>query len=400
MRRSQCTVSAWHVQQLFANILTPILGRWDNGRRCTLDAVLAVLAFAASRLVSLHDACLRLANAPDSDTVFARLHHQLTSADELDRRVRRELARQLPRALRRGRWRIAIDTTLIPYHGLPFRDPSEIYRGQPKSGTTHFHAYATAYVVRDGRRFTLAMLWVNKGTPAEDVVRTLRRRVVAAGVNPRLFLLDRGFNTAGVVRYLHAARQPFIMPQAVHGKAPKDGQLCGLRAIRAHHPTGWTTYTWKPNRQRRVTVDLCVLRRRRRDRRGHRSFLYACWGVRLTPRSVYQVYRRRFGVETSYRQMNQARIRTTTRRPIVRLLFVAVALLLRNLWASLHWSWLAHRRRGGRRLRLERLRFRTMTIWLAHLAEQLFDYDDQTVAEHPHLEELAIPIPETHNRNY
>ena len=41
MRQSQCTVSAWHVQQLFANLLTPILGRWDNGRCCTLDAVLA-----------------------------------------------------------------------------------------------------------------------------------------------------------------------------------------------------------------------------------------------------------------------------------------------------------------------------------------------------------------------
>jgi putative transposase len=383
-------LSAAHVQQLFADLLTPVLGTWHNARRCTLQAVLAVLAFAAARLSSLHDACCRLANAPDSDTVLDRLHRQLLSADELDHRVRRALADQLPRALRRGRWRIAIDTTLIPYHGQPFCDPSEIYRGQPKSGTTHFHAYATAYVVKEGRRFTLAVLWVRKGTPAEDVLATLRRRVSAAGVKPRLFLLDRGFNTAGVVRYLQAARQPFIMPQAVHGKAPKDGQLRGLRAIRARHPTGWTTYSWKPPGQRRVTVALCVLRRRRRDRRGHRAFLYACWGVRLQPQSVYQVYRLRFGIETSYRQMNQARIRTSTRRPIVRLLFVAVALLLRNLWARLHWLWLASRRRGGRRLRLERLRFRTLTLWLAHVAEQHFGYLDQTAAEHPPLEDLAI----------
>lgn len=372
-----------------------MLGTWDNARRCTLQAVLAVLAYAAARLSSLHDACRRLAGAPDSDTVLGRLHRQLTSSDELDARVRRALAGQLPRALRRGRWRVAVDTTLIPYHGLPFLDPSEVYRGQPKSGTTHFHAYATAYVVHRGRRFTLALLGVPKGTPAEDVVATLRRRVVAAGVRPRLFLLDRGFNTAGVVRYLQAARQPFIMPQAVRGKAPKDGVLRGLRAIRAKHPTGWTTYTWKPSGRRRVTVELCVLRRRRRDRRGHRSFLYACWGVRMHPRSVYQVYRLRFGVETSYRQMNQARIRTSTRRPALRLLFVAAALLLRNLWALLHWSWLASRRRGGRRLRLERLRFRTLTLRLAHLAEQLFGYHDQTDAEHPPLEGLAIPQPRT-----
>src|SRR5215204_2977020 len=150
MRQPQCTLTAPHVQQLFADLLTPVLGTWNNARRCTLQAVLAVLAYAAARLCSLHDACLRLANAPDSDTVLDRLHRQLLSADELDRRVRRALASQLPRALRRGRWRIAIDTTLIPYHGLPFLDLSEIYRGQAKSGTTHFHAYATAYVVREG----------------------------------------------------------------------------------------------------------------------------------------------------------------------------------------------------------------------------------------------------------
>ncbi|HUR53740.1 MAG TPA: hypothetical protein VMZ71_06395 [Gemmataceae bacterium] len=74
-------------------------------------------------------------------------------------------------------------------------------------------------------------------------------------------------------------------------------------------------------------------RRRRRSRHGHRAFLYACWGVRLDARSGYRVYRTRFGIETSYRQMNQLRVRTTTRNPALRLLFVAVALILRNLWA-------------------------------------------------------------------
>jgi len=386
MRQPQYTVTAAEMQHLVTQLLSPILGSWDEARRCSVAAVIAVLSFAAARMTSLFDACHRLANAPDSDTILGWLRRQLPTPEDLDHRVRSALTCQLVRALRRGRWIIALDTTLIPYHGRPFRDPAEVYRGQPKSGTTHFHAYATAYVVRAGCRFTLAILWVQKDTALDAVVRTLRRRVVAAGVKPRLFLLDRGFNTAGVVRYLQAARQPFIMPQAVHGKTPRTGVLRGLRAIRAQHPTGWTRYTWKPVGQRRVSVALCVLRRRRRDRRGHRTFLYACWGVQREPRSVYRVYRLRFGIETSYRQMNQARIRTTTRRPTLRLLFVAVALLLRNLWAWLHWVWLATRRRGGRRLRLERLRFRTLLLWLLHLAEAWFGYLDQTAAEHPPLE--------------
>lgn len=224
---------------------------------------------------------------------------------------------------------------------------------------------------------------MDNGTPMGHVTRELRRRVIAMGIEVKLLLLDRGFNNAGVVRYLQAARQPFITPQAVHGKAPEGGVLTGLRAIRAGHPTGWTRYSWKPNRQKRVSVDLCVLRRRRVDRRGHRTFLYACWGVRRTPGNVYGVYRLRFGVETSYRQMNQLRIRTCTRNPSLRLLFVAVALLLRNLWAWLHWAVLAQPRQGGRRVRLQRLRLRAMANWLLHLSEQMLGWLDQTLADHP-----------------
>ena len=132
-----------------------------------------------------------------------------------------------------------------------------------------------------------------------------------------------------------------------------------------------------------MSVDLCVLRRRRVDRRGNRAFLYACGGVRRTPGSVYRLYRLRFGVETSYRQMHQVRIRTGTRNPALRLLFVAVALRLRNLWAWLHGVVLAAPRRGGRRVRLERLRLRAMVNSLLRLAERMLGWSDDVPADHP-----------------
>jgi hypothetical protein len=66
-----------------------------------------------------------------------------------------------------------------------------------------------------------------------------------------------------------------------------------------------------------------------------------------------------------------------------------VALRLRHLWAWLHWTALARRRRGGRRLQLERLRFATLLLWLAHLAEQAFGYRDRTAAEAPPIDNLT-----------
>jgi putative transposase len=147
-----------------------------------------------------------------------------------------------------------------------------------------------------------------------------------------------------------------------------------------------------------VTVDLCVCRRR--DRRGHACFLYACGRVRATPAWIKTPYRRRFGIETSYRQMNRARVRTTTRRPALRLLFVGVALLLRNLWAWLHWTALARRRCGGRRVGLAKLRFATMLLWLAHRAEAAFGFCDWIDAEAPPDDDLTDEPPDDANRNY
>ena len=310
----------------------------------------------------------------------------MVDRDTLDRRVRGVLAASRPRALRHGCWAVAVGTTHIPYHGRPLDDEDELFRSQAKGGTTRSHAYATAFATRNGLRFTRAILPVRGHTPMHEVVRELRRRVAAAGVRVRRLLLDRGFDTAGVVRYLQAARPRFVMPQVVHGKKPRSGILKGLRLIRATHPTGWTTYTWTPAQQRAVTVDLCVVRRRRKRRHGHRAFLYACGGVRMSARGVY---RTRFGIETSYRQMNQLRVRTCTRNPALRLRFVAVALILRNRWAWLHWVVLSVRVPGGRRLRLKVLRLRTMARWLLHRTEQLLGWIDHTVANHPPDEPLV-----------
>ena len=47
---------------------------------------------------------------------------------------------------------------------------------------------------------------------------------------------------------------------------------------------------------------------------------------------MFETYRKRFGIETSYRQMHECRIRTSTRKPILRLLYFALAMLMRNGW--------------------------------------------------------------------
>ncbi len=104
-----------------------------------------------------------------------------------------------------------------PFHGQPARDPKEIFRGEPKSGTTHFHAYATAVVVHKGYRYTLALTRVEYGDSMKEVVQRLLAIVGRREVKVRFLLLDKGFFSVEVIRYLHRAGHGFIIPAAVRG---------------------------------------------------------------------------------------------------------------------------------------------------------------------------------------
>ena len=43
-------------------------------------------------------------------------------------------------------------------------------------------------------------------------------------------------------------------------------------------------------------------------KRRSKKLLYVVWKVRLTPSEIRETYRTRFGIETSYRQMNEEKI--------------------------------------------------------------------------------------------
>ncbi|MEP7136029.1 MAG: hypothetical protein ABI904_13955 [Chloroflexota bacterium] len=66
-------------------------------------------------------------------------------------------------------------------------------------------------------------------------------------------------------------------------------------------------------------------------------FAYAVTGLPadILPAQLFELYRQRFGIESSYRQMNQVRARTSTSNLVIRLLLVGLAFVLFNLYISL-----------------------------------------------------------------
>jgi putative transposase len=377
-RKNQYRINCREVHDRAAAVVEQHVQLQDCGYKCQASVLLNVLFFAVSRISSVFAACRNLADAPTQQTIFNALVATLPEYQRLQVRLNAALVDGLPKTLRRRAQTLAIDLTLIPYHGQPYRDPKEIYRSQPKDGTSHFHAYATCYVVRKGHRFTIALTPVSQGEPMEDVVKRLLRQARAEGVKCRLLLLDRGFYSVAVIRYLQAARCPFLMPVVKRGRKPKQGKPpTGTRGFAAWKKSGWSTHTLKTPKATKygktATVRICVSCGNfagKWGRHGRRTFVYAYWGFQPgSPRWVRETYRTRFSIETSYRQMNEARIRTCTRDPLLRLFFFGLAMILRNVWVWFHLTTLSERHGRRLELHLERLRFRDLLLHLQRAVE-------------------------------
>ena len=110
-------------------------------------------------------------------------------------------------------------------------------------------------------------------------------------------------------------------------------------------------------------------------KKRRKKLLYAISKVRRTWKEIRELYRKRFGIETTYRQMNEARIKTCTRDPRVRLLFVAIALVLRNVWVWIHFKLAKGKQSEEPQLFLELLRFKEMLLWITQTVQQVLGAD-------------------------
>lgn len=341
-----------------------------RGSQVQVADLLNVLVFAAAFRVSINQACQNLQGAPTGATVLGELARQLQDIDSLERELNELLAKLLPKGIGAKGRRLAIDLVQVPYHGTTQPGHGEeVCRGQAKGGTTHFFTYATAYLILRGRRYTLAICRVRSKDKMDQVLKTLLDLVQTLEIKVSLLLVDRGFYSVKAIGFLIHRDLPFIMPAIKRGKkADQAGGPTGTQALAQCKSSRWTSYTLSNPSEGKVTFDLALVCRNFNGRWGRHqreTWLFTTWGVSYRPLTwIKETYRKRFGIESSYRQLNQAKIRTSTRNPVLRLLFVGIAFILRNVWVWLHAEVIAVPRKGARVLDLPSLRFDRLLLWL------------------------------------
>ncbi len=178
--------------------------------------------------------------------------------NQTETQVNKALGKHLKRVYWKKPQKVAVDLVDVPYHGQPSQDPEEVRRGKAKQGTTHFHVFATAYVVRRNRRVTLALHYVRQGESLVSVLEALKTRLDELGISVGLWLADRAFCSVAALRWF-GQRAEAIVPMVARGK--KDPPS-GSRVLFAHKKSSWTAYTMESDTDGQLTLEVAVVRRR------------------------------------------------------------------------------------------------------------------------------------------
>lgn len=328
---------------------------------CDPETLFSLLLRAASTNDSLEHTCDLLEDGPCGNTLRYHLD-QYHDVGALEDAVNAAFHARLPRGLGRRRHRLAIDLNLLPYYGMPTAEEAPyIYRSQAHAGTCSFYAYATCYVICRGKRVTLALTAVRRAETMVAILTRLLARVHQLAIQVKRLSLDRGFFSVPVIRWLTALEIPFVMPVILRGKHG------GTRQLLTGGPSYQTWYTMHSADYGAVRFQVAVVCRYRNgkaDKHGREYFVYALYRVPLRGGALFHDYRRRFGIESSYRLKNDCRITTTTKNPAVRLLFVGIAFLLLDLWVYLLWTYVSCPRQGGRVIYRDAFPLRTLLTFL------------------------------------
>lgn len=335
----------------------------------TVREVFEILVRAASRGDSIEHTVQSLSGAPSSNSIRYHLE-KLDEMQALEAQVNAALQSRVPPKICKGRHRMAIDLHLIAYYGVPTEaEASYVYRSQAKAGTTRFFAYATIYVICRNKRVTLGIHAVPCDETLVATVTYLLALLSPLRVRLKRLLLDRGFYAVPVIRWLKALNIPFLMPAVIRGKTG------GTRALLVGRKSYFTSYTLNSPNYGSVTCRMAVVcgyYKGFKNQHGIRYAVYVIHRVKVALSQLHDYYRERFGIETSYRQKNHCRIRTTTKNPILRLLFVALAFILLNIWVYLLWYFVSRSRPGGQVVYQNLFPLKTMLDFLAHAVERRF----------------------------
>ena len=252
-----------------------------DGHKFKTEDIWNVTVAASAQRQAIESAANQLEDAPDPSTVRYYLRNDLVNLMtliEMENSCNETLVEHLPPGICGGYHKVAMDLTCIPYHGEAASDPKEIRRGKAKSGTTHFHCYATAYVIKKNKRITLALTYVKSDDTLVQILERLLTYLKSLKVHVKRLYLDKEFYCVSVINYFQTQYPSLgvIIQAIIRGK---EG---GTRALLKGSKSYITTYTMHSPKHGHATFRIGLVRKYSKGsygRHGVEWFAYVLLGI-------------------------------------------------------------------------------------------------------------------------
>ena len=119
-----------------------------------------------------------------------------------------------------------------------------------------------------------------------------------------------------------------------------------------------------------VTFKLAVVTKYSKGRRGKKQAInygYVVFGIKWSFDKIFNIYRTRFAIESSYRMRNRSKPKTSSKSVTIRYFYAIVSMLLKNIWLAIAWDYFSPIQTGPKVVDLRTFRFE----WFLNL---LWDY--------------------------
>lgn len=345
-----------------------------SGYECSAETVFDVLVKAAVSGQTIEAVCNELDDMVDGETIRGYLNEQVSVDDmqNLERQVNQALVAGLPRRIWKTKLEIAIDLHDEPFYGHSPGLLALTCGGKAQKGTTRFFRVATAYLIFKDMRLTLGLLFVRPEDELSEIVAALLRRLRILGLKVKRLYLDKGFCSIPVLRHIEKSGWPAILSCPIRGKKGGTRGLCqGNKSYRTQH-------TFKSQENGSFTAPLAIVRsctsRKRSKRKKRRAvwLVYVVLNCEFNPKTVRKLYRKRFGIESSYRCIRQVRAWTTSRNGALRFLLMSLGFILVNLWVELRWRFCQIKQRGRRQIDAKRFRLQRLVSFLNRAIQKIY----------------------------
>jgi len=367
-------LNAEDVRELTERLLREQLSLNFEGYKTTTSMVLNVLLKAAVEKRSIEAVCADLADVVDSNTLREAINRVLTVEDlrQHEAEFNAALAECIPAALPRQGLEMAIDFHDEPYYGKSEARQAYTCRGEAHEGTTYFWRIASLYVIWHGARFTLALTYVLPKESTLSILQRLLKRRAALGYRAKVLYLDKGFCTGEIIRYLQKTHQPSVIACPIRGKKGQGGTRVLCKG-RKHYRTRYT-FTDGTSADLAVVPTLKLVKKTGKHKRTW--LVYVLIHLDWSAKKAQQRDRRRFGIESSYRQLGQVRAHTNSRNIALRFFFLALGLLLLDVWTFLRCACSRRLIQGPFRLDLNHFRLARFIAFLRRAIERVYGTTD------------------------